>query len=119
MKTVSFIPDPENKGSYRVKQYNNHLCSLPYIGKVVTIDDHSIGCRMSAHPNIGQSGSVAGMKNMGYWRKNDVTVRQRNFIYNVSSVACTSIIDELCLAIEQDRAHRTNLKNGRIRYTFN
>ena len=118
-KTVSFIPSPENgKGLYRVKQ-TGEICNLPYIGQVVTIANGSVGIQHSAHPNISANGSVAGMKKLGFWNKTDITVRQRGFAYNISKTACSHLLDELCLAIEQHRAHRAELNNGRIRYTFN
>ncbi|GHU75905.1 hypothetical protein FACS1894188_07600 [Clostridia bacterium] len=36
------------------------------------------------HPSIHYTGSVAGMKNLGYWGKNDVCVRIGQYIYNLS-----------------------------------
>ncbi len=36
------------------------------------------------HPSIHKSGSVRGMKKLGYWGKNDVCVRIGDYIYNLS-----------------------------------
>ena len=36
------------------------------------------------HPSIHHTGSIAGMKNLGYWGKNDICVRIGNYIYNLS-----------------------------------
>ncbi len=36
------------------------------------------------HPNIHYTGSARGMKNLGYWGKNDYCVRSGNYIYNLS-----------------------------------
>lgn len=35
-------------------------------------------------PNIHKSGSVRGMKKLGYWGKNDVCIRIGNYIYNLT-----------------------------------
>lgn len=36
-------------------------------------------------PNIHFSGSVSGMKKLGYWKKNDEIVRCGNYYYNLSA----------------------------------
>lgn len=36
------------------------------------------------HPSIHCTGSVLGMKKLGYWGKNDICVRCGNYIYNLS-----------------------------------
>lgn len=36
------------------------------------------------HPYIHYTGSVRGMKKLGYWGKNDVCVRCGQYIYNLS-----------------------------------
>jgi hypothetical protein len=36
------------------------------------------------HPSIHYTGSVAGMKKLGYWGKDDVCVRIGNYIYDLS-----------------------------------
>lgn len=36
------------------------------------------------HPSIHYTGSVRGMKKLGYWGKNDVCVRCGQWIYNLS-----------------------------------
>jgi len=36
------------------------------------------------HPSIDASGSVRGMKKLGYWGKDDVCVRCGSYIYNLS-----------------------------------
>lgn len=38
----------------------------------------------SRHPSIHHTGSVAGMKKLGYWGKCDVCVRIGDYIYNLS-----------------------------------
>ena len=39
----------------------------------------------SRHPSIHYTGSVSGMKKMGYWRKHDICVRCGAYIYKVRS----------------------------------
>ena len=39
------------------------------------------------HPSIHISGSVRGMKKLGYWGKHDQCVRCGNYIYNLSIFA--------------------------------
>ena len=36
------------------------------------------------HPSIHYTGSVQGMKKLGYWGKDDVCVRCGQYIYNLS-----------------------------------
>ena len=50
------------------------------------IEDTSAGCCISIHANIDASGSVRGMKNLGYWKKNARTIRSHGYIYNVDSL---------------------------------
>ena len=36
------------------------------------------------HPSIHYTGSVRGMKRLGYWGKSDICVRCGQYIYNLS-----------------------------------
>jgi len=36
------------------------------------------------HPSIHYTGSVRGMKKLGYWGKDDICVRCGQYIYNLS-----------------------------------
>ena len=38
------------------------------------------------HPSIHVSGSIRGMKKLGYWGKNDTIVRCGNYYYNLSII---------------------------------
>lgn len=113
MKTVTFVPEQNH---YRVLETGD-LCSLPTKGMPVTIDNFSAGIRHSAHPNIDASGSVKGMKALGYWLKTDITLRRRGAIYNMSHVATDDLLDELCLAIEQNR-FTWKYEYGKTIFTF-
>jgi len=96
--TLTFVKEKESK-DYRVKELDL-LCSLPKIKQVVTIENYTAGCGHSAHPNIDRSGSVKGMKKLGYWSKHDLIIRQGGHIYNYSKIYCSNPLDELCLALE-------------------
>lgn len=53
---------------------------------IAWIEDGRTGLGISVHPNISATGSVRGMKNLGYWGRNDRTVRSHGFIYNIDSL---------------------------------
>lgn len=55
---------------------------------IAWIEDGRTGLGISVHSNIDSSGSVSGMKNLGYWRKKDRTVRSHGWIYNIDSFVC-------------------------------
>lgn len=57
---------------------------------IAWIKDGSTGLGNSCHANIDATGSVSGMKNLGYWGKDDRTVRSHGFIYNID----TFVVDE-------------------------
>lgn len=41
-------------------------------------------CEKARHPSIHHTGSVRGMKKLGYWGKHDRCVRCGSYIYNLS-----------------------------------
>ena len=47
------------------------------------IEDGTTGIEHSCHPHIDGTGSVSGMKKLGYWDKQDRIVRSHGFIYNI------------------------------------
>ena len=53
---------------------------------IAWIEDGGTGCGYSCHSNIDATGSVRGMKNLGYWRKDDRTARSHGFIYNIDTL---------------------------------
>ena len=59
------------------------------------VEDGHTGSQHSAHPNIDASGSVRGMKKLGYWGELDNVVRCRGTIYNISRVVVDDELDEL------------------------
>lgn len=40
--------------------------------------------QMTQHPSIHYTGSVRGMKKLGYWGEHDIIVRCGQYIYNLS-----------------------------------
>ena len=55
---------------------------------IAWIEDGRTGNGISVHSNIDSSGSVSGMKNLGYWKKKDRTVKSHGWIYNIDSFVC-------------------------------
>ena len=55
---------------------------------IAWIEDGRTGLGISVHANIYSSGSVSGMKNLGYWGKNDRAIRSHGWIYNIDSFVC-------------------------------
>ena len=55
---------------------------------IAWIEDGRTGLGISVHANIDYSGSVSGMKNLGYWGKKDRTVKSNGWIYNIDSFGC-------------------------------
>lgn len=79
-----------------VRQIRDHV-SLhrdPKTG-IAWVENGEAGIGHSCHPNISATGSVRGMKEKGYWGKDDATVRCRGFIYNVSSVVVSDELDQI------------------------
>ena len=62
---------------------------------IAWIENGSTGCGHSCHANIDTSGSVRGMKNLGYWKKDARTVRSHGFIYNIDSFCCSDEYDNI------------------------
>lgn len=54
---------------------------------IAWIEDGTTGLGISIHASISDSGSVRGMKNCGYWRKFDRTIRNHGFIYNIDTLS--------------------------------
>lgn len=54
---------------------------------IAWIEDGSTGTGISIHSSIDSSGSIRGMKKIGYWRKSDRTIRSHGFIYNIDTLS--------------------------------
>ncbi|MDD4779214.1 MAG: hypothetical protein PHT02_01230 [Tissierellia bacterium] len=59
------------------------------------IEDGNTGMGHSVHPNIDITGSVRGMKERGYWDKEDKIVRSHGWQYNISKFVCNDELDEI------------------------
>ena len=62
---------------------------------IAVVRDGSTGINHSCHPNIDRTGSVRGMKKLGYWAKDDETVRCNGAIYNISRNIATDELDKI------------------------
>ena len=62
---------------------------------IAWIEDGSTGCGHSVHANIDTSGSVRGMKQLGYWRKEDRVIRSHGFAYNIDTLVISDILDKI------------------------
>lgn len=62
------------------------------------------GCSWSVHPSIDASGSVRGMRKLGYWGKDDKVVRCHGAYINISHVIvddeCDEILAKECMCSE-------------------
>lgn len=79
---------------------NGYLVAIKKNNGVVSIENYSVGLGHSCHPNIDCSGSVKGMKLLGYWKKEDKTVKAGGHIYNLSSIVISDPLDLLAYYIE-------------------
>lgn len=66
---------------------NTHLYRDSTSG-IAFIEDGSTGLRISIHGNIHSSGSVTGMRKLGYWGRKDRVVRCNGYIYNIDTFIC-------------------------------
>ena len=62
---------------------------------IAWISDGSTGIQHSVHPNIHRTGSVRGMKELGYWDKTDKMARCNGYIYNISKFVCDDEYDRI------------------------
>lgn len=79
---------------------------------VVAINNYSTGTGHSAHPNIGSTGSVAGMVKQGYWLATDKTMRTNGYTYNLDRVVVSSALDLLALYIERREMEMDEVATG-------
>lgn len=59
------------------------------------VENGTVGIAHSAHPNISDSGSVMGMKKLGYWDRHARVIRCRGFIYNIDSLVISDEYDKI------------------------
>ena len=97
MKKITYTIRQTEEGGLRI---DGELVSVKVKNGICCIANHSTGGGHSCHPNIASTGSVKGMKKMGYWGKTDSCVRANGFIYNKSVIHCSDTLDYIALAIE-------------------
>lgn len=68
---------------------------------IAWVEDGSTGFWHTAHPNIHYTGSIRGMKNLGYWDKKERCVRSRGYIYNID----VCIVEDELDMIARDNCH--------------
>ncbi len=81
------------------------------LGEVVEIHNGSTGNGHSAHPNIDTSGSVKGMKAIGYWGQHDVIASAHGNNYNMSKLVISDDLDKLAYALEQNPSQQRFVKS--------
>lgn len=72
-----------------VKLYRDDRTGIAWVA------DGSSGNGHTCHSNIDITGSVRGMKNLGYWKKDARTVRSHGFIYNIDTFICSDEYDKI------------------------
>jgi hypothetical protein len=72
-----------------VKLYRNDETGIAWV------EDGTSGTGHSAHPNISATGSITGIRNLGYWKKDERCVRSHGFIYNIDRLSVSDELDEI------------------------
>ena len=62
---------------------------------IAWIENWSEGMEHSVHPNIDITGSVRGMKERGFWNKDDKIVRSHGWQYNISKFVASDELDQI------------------------
>lgn len=83
---------------------------------IAWVEDGTTGNGHSCHPNISSTGSVRGMKSLGYWNKQDRTVRSHGWVYNIDHVAVSGELDKIaCQHCQCGGRHETGRARRRGR----
>lgn len=62
---------------------------------IAWVENGCTGNEHSCHPNIDTTGSVRGMKKLGYWDRNDVIIQTNGAKYNISKFAADDELDNI------------------------
>lgn len=85
---------------------------------IAWVCDTSSGMCYSAHPNIMQSGSVRGMKALGYWDKSDKVVESHGYKHNISKLVISDTWDKVvaahCQCSECKKQHENENSKERL-----
>lgn len=85
---------------------------------IAWIEDVSSGCGWSVHSNIDITGSVRGMKYLGYWGKKDRTVRSHGYIYNIDTFICDKDNEFQTILANECRCQGCCDRREKIKYKF-
>lgn len=59
------------------------------------IKNGRIGIEHCCHANIDGTGSVRGMKKLGYWKRKDRCIRSHGAVYNIDTLVIHDCIDQI------------------------
>lgn len=62
---------------------------------IAEVENGSTGNGHSCHANIDKTGSVKGMKKLGYWKEDARTVKSGGFIFNIDTYVVTDELDQI------------------------
>ena len=62
---------------------------------IAWIENGTTGTENSVHSNIDVTGSIKGMKKLGYWKKDDKIVKSHGSYYNISTLVISDKLDEI------------------------
>ena len=62
---------------------------------IAWVEDARAGVGHSVHPNISGTGSSAGMRRRGFWKKDDRIVRSHGFLYNIDVCQASDELDQI------------------------
>jgi hypothetical protein len=65
---------------------------------IAWVENGETGLGHSCHPNISDTGSVRGMRDLGYWGKDERTARSHGWIYNIDRLVTSDPLDEVARA---------------------
>jgi hypothetical protein len=81
---------------------------------IAWVQDGRTGSGHSAHPNIDTTGSVRGMKKLGYWNQKDRIRKTHGYQYNIDKFVASHELDKIaadncrCDACKERRKHGHN-----------
>lgn len=62
---------------------------------IAWIEDFTTGKGHAAHPNIKRPRTVTEMQQLGYWGKDERTVKSQSFIYNIDRLVIDEPLDDV------------------------
>lgn len=62
---------------------------------IAWVEDYRTGTGHTCHPSISETGSIRGMKQQGYWGKDDLIVKSHGFYHNIDRLVVSDDLDEI------------------------